>query len=154
MSEEIREDAFGREYSVGDIVVYAITSGRSINMIKAEVLAFLDSGSVRLQPLDGSRWGRSGETKWIDKRTGRGIDFYNEEHIEKRAHHRVIATGEEVSYEELFDRNSPWFGQMYNRSTLEYVPTKHKDYVREIKLPPRPVNIQVTKNIVLLEKRT
>lgn len=146
-----KEDFLGNEYSAGDVIVYAGLSGRAVQMVKAEVVELKDNGNVVVQPLAGSRWGRSRQTRYIDSRTGKGIDPYaTDKHDEVSAHYRVKATGEVLSQEEYWIL--PWSPTKFQDH--EYVPTVFKDYVQEVDSPPKKVTLTVTENIVLLEKRS
>lgn len=157
----MKTDFLGREYEAGDIIVYAAMSGRSVTMVKAEVVEIKESGSVKVQPLESSRWQQhSGRHRTIDKRTGKGIDPYsgNGKHIKELSKMRHAVTGEEISGEE-FQRRREWGYRGADRIdnqeyfNWKYVPTVFHDYVERIVDPVKPVTLTVTENIVLLEKK-
>lgn len=178
------KDFLGREFVVGDTVVYPAMSGRSCYLVQAVVKEFKENGSITLQP-DITSWNgtqRSGETKWIDSRTGKGINpiARSGKHIETPAHWKFKPTGESVPmsdvegdyYKTIRDhqesrgiviRTEPLHGYRWTRSTphhnsedlqenYEYVPSTYKDYVKKVEVGPRPVTLQRTNNIILIEK--
>lgn len=142
-----KTDFLGNEYGPGDYVIYGQSSGRCINMIKAQVLEIKDNGSVKVQPLEGSRWtGHSRRSYSIDTRTGKRIDPWrgNGQHIKENSYY-VDEDGKRYSMEE--HRNLPW--QERARRKFNYVATVFHDYVETRTEPPKPVTISVTENIVM-----
>lgn len=135
------KDWLGQEFSVGDLVIYGAGSGRSITMVLGRVTKF-NAGSVGVQPLRSSRWPPPRRTRWIDNRTGKGIDPYaTEKHTEVPAHYVHKVTGKTITAEERYvlDR--------WERREYEYIPPVFKDYAEEVITPVQPVTISVTKNI-------
>lgn len=157
------KDFLGNEYGPGDVIVYAAMSGRSVTMVKATVVSINDGGTVTVRPVESSRWRHySGRTRYIDKRTGKGIDPFAEshKHYAKPPHYRHEETGEEISVEDYSARRPKLPGAYrwgYNAQDLELLAKYHKwrrvsgtwhDYVEAVQAGPRPVTLQVTENIV------
>jgi hypothetical protein len=114
------KDFLGREYEVGDTVVYGAMSGRSVNMVYGEVTDFyyvkrndnyrwertdLLEGEgielrVKIQPLNAARWEQHSKKEyWVDTRTGKRIDpTRSDKHVEVPAHY-VYADGTTFDYE-------------------------------------------------------
>lgn len=137
------QDWLGQEIRVGDYVIYS-TGGRSVQMILATVVRFNDSGSVTVQPVSGSRWGRRGNSWLMDSRTGKRFiswDKESEEHQQKPSHWAHTVTGEEI------DPNTFWSKTFSERDEYRYVPVEWKDYVVEGRDRPKPVVISVTENL-------
>jgi hypothetical protein len=135
-----RTDWLGREYRVGDLILYAATSSRSVQMILGRVVEMRDNGNVKVQPLRSSRWKQHyGRQRWIDNRTGKGIDPYC--HVKSGGYQVWVDTGERISDEERWER--------LNRSReTRYVPTVFEDYVEKVDEGVKPVTLQITENIV------
>lgn len=148
MSEEtVNVDWLGNPYTAGTYVVYAASGGRSINMIFGRVIRINPTGTVAIQPLKSSRWKHHSETtRYIDKRTGKGIDYWNDAHVETPSWYRHDLTGREVQYQDRWDHNCVWH-KPEDRYT--YIPQVMKDYVEEIKVPVKPVTLTVTENITV-----
>lgn len=148
-------DFLGRDYGVGDTVVYAAGSGRSITMVFGEVVKIHDSGAISVQPLDSARWVQHhGSTHYIDTRTGKRIDPWAGEgrHLKTPPMYRNKTTGETITSEEHHERRSkPGFYQR-EWSDWEYQPAVFADYVQEVKEGPKPVTLQITENVVRVER--
>lgn len=143
-------DFLGQEIGVGDKVIYAAQSGRAVNMIFAEVVSFSDSGSVTVTPLKSSRWKQHhGTMKWIDKRTGKGIDPYcaSGKHLKSKGGYVWADTGERLTDEELsrYRAMNPWGGR---DREIKPVASVFKDYVERVNGGPGPVTLKVAENIV------
>lgn len=144
------KDFLGKEFDVGDYVVYPAGSGRSITMVKAQVIRFTDK-SVIVQPLDSARWKQHhGTTRFRDTRTGKTFLPYSEakstlEHMARPYGYHHKQTGEWVSYEEV--RSLPYQEQQQ----YEWAPVVWKDYVEQIHLGPQPVRLTVTSNIIRID---
>lgn len=146
------KDWLGNEYDVGDLVLYAAMSGRSVTMVLARVLAFNESGSVSLCPVKSSRWKQHyGRSYYIDNRTGKRIDPYrSDKHVEVEAHyvHKNDPT-QTLSLEEYHNRVwRDWARLGDDHRNYEYVSTKFKDYVEYKTEPTQKVTIHITENIV------
>jgi hypothetical protein len=159
------KDWLGNDFGPGDTVLYAAQSGRSVTMILATVVSIneliFDEGSygfvridkapdsaiannaerrttVTVQPLKSSRWKQHvGRDRYIDTRTGKGINPWLAKHCASGGYRRNKLTGERVS-----DNDYSYTAE------YEYVPTVFKDYVMEIHEGPKPVTLTVTENIV------
>lgn len=156
------KDFLGNEYAEGDSIIYAAMSGRSVTMVAARVIKFNDSGSVTVQPLKSSRWEQhtTKRTRYIDKRTGKGIDPYapSGKHTEQEAYVTDKRTGERIPEENLKafigGGYMPWkFGtdnpNFVPHEFREYHPTVYMDYVKQvIEDGAKPVTLTITKNIV------
>jgi hypothetical protein len=95
--------------------------------------------TVTVQPLKSSRWKQhGGHTRYIDTRTGKGINPWLDKHVASGGYRRDKLTGERVD-----DSN---YSLRYGE--YEYVTTVFKDYVMEIHDGPKPVTLMVTENIV------
>lgn len=142
------EDFLGRTFGPGDTVVYPAQSGRSVNMVKARVISINPSGTVTVQPLMSARWEQhSGQTRYVDGRTGKGIDpNRGTRHVETAGHYRNTRTGATVEWVPYAD-----WRVWRERDEYVYVPTKFKDYVTEKHEDPKPVALKVTKNIVRVD---
>jgi hypothetical protein len=156
------KDWLGNDFGPGDTVLYAAQSGRSVTMVLATVVSInelyeieyckwhrIESDTivpadaerrttVTVQPLKSSRWEQHyGRTRYIDTRTGKGINPWLDKHVASGGYRRNKLTGERVS-----DKDYSYSGE------YEYVPTVFKDYVKEIHEGPKPVTLTVTDNIV------
>jgi hypothetical protein len=136
------KDFLDQEFGPGDTIVYPAASGRSINMVAATVISINEKGTVRVQPFEGARWKRSSRIRYIDTRTGKGIDPWLDEHIKQPPHRRHKMTGLKLTWEEW--HRLPFLQQQ----DFEYVRVTLKDYVGTVDDGPAPVNLKVTKNIV------
>lgn len=137
------KDWLGQEYDVGDTVIYAAMSGRSVTMVLATVVKFNDSRSVTVQPERSSRWKQHhGRTRYIDNRTGRGIDPYagwdEGRHVKEAGHYIRTDTCARVTDAEAWQLG---YGM------TRWVPVQFKDYVEEVTEAPKPVTLTVTQNI-------
>lgn len=138
-------DFLGNEYGIGDTIVYAAMSGRSVNMVLAEIVSFNESGTTTVQPLEGARWKQhSSRTRYIDSRSGKGIDPWFDKHIEVQRHYIHNTTGERI--DDLYEID--W----RLRGEYRTVPVVYKDYVTQVTSGPKPVTLQITKNIVKVDR--
>lgn len=155
MTDDKLCDFLGREYGVGDTVVYAAGSGRSITMVFGEVVKIHESGAINVQPLDSARWVQHhGSTHYIDTRTGKRIDPHAGEgrHYETPPSYRHRTTGETLTSEDYHERrNVPGF-YLRDWSEWEYQRAVFHDYVQEVKEGPKPVTLQITENVVRVER--
>lgn len=147
-SQQEMTDWLGNKIYVGDPVIYATASGRSITMIIATVVKFNASGTITVLPVKSSRWKKHGATVWIDTRTDKKINniYSNPEYIQDEARFRHIETGETLTYQqrqELMDSRQ-WTSENYNK--YSYVPTKFKDFVKKTNVV-KPVHVRVTDNV-------
>lgn len=148
------KDWLGNEYDVGDLVLYAAMSGRSVTMVLARVLAFNESGSVSLCPVKSSRWKQHyGRSFYIDTRTGKRIDPYrSDKHVETPAYFTHKTNPEWTLSLEEYNQLPYSFrtrnGGKEDRDAYEYVSTKFKDYVEYKIEPTQKVTIHITENIV------
>lgn len=161
-------DINDQEIEVGDTVVYPQMSGRSVQMVKAKVVAINHGGdgkggqivtSVQVQRLQGARWDATSmytSTKYRDKRTGKNVDIYKtDKHYEvvpscslvERSTGQVVWTGSHSG-------EAPWqfrdcYGP-YSRYVFQWNKGKLHDYVEEYKPEPRlPLStISNVKNVV------
>lgn len=141
------KDWLGQEISEGDTIIYAAMSGRSVTMVLGTVVKFNESGTVRVQPVKSSRWEQHhGRLRYIDNRTGKGIDPYSGDgkHIASEGHYVRTDTGEKVTADDKYN--------LYRRGVLswrdvEYKPTAFKDYVERVTDEVKPVTLTVTENI-------
>lgn len=167
------KDWLGKEYGVGDLILYAAMSGRCVTMVLGKVLRiyqgpqygysqyreedpdYQTETKVQVQPLKASRWKQHGRTRFIDTRTGKGIDAYL---IEKNGFYRHqnggyfedTQTGERVPrsvYDERFRRWRYWDADSKLPPGWKYIPATYKDYVKQ-ETAVSPVTISVTENIV------
>lgn len=147
--EQVKLDFLGQKYGVGDTIVYAGTSGRSVQMVLGRVVKFNPTGSVKVQPIDqASRWKQHhGSSHFIDSRTGKRIDPYREDggHIKVPSFYRHEETGEELSYSELGTRTR---GNYLERAKFHYVSTVFQDWVVKVDEPVKSVTLHVTENIL------
>ncbi len=169
------KDFLGNEFGVGDTIVYPKMSGRSVALVKGTVVKFNESGSVTIQP-EVESWNggrdRSGTTRYIDTRTGKGFD----PHAEKNKIHMIRdygytskETGEFFSWddhrrqEELIrakhgnpSYSNPKVKEMrreieaFNRS-LQWEQVIWKDYVK-VESTVKTVTITRTDNLILVAK--
>ncbi len=168
------KDFLGREFEVGDLIVYPKMSGRSVCLVKGVVKKFNDSGTVTVQP-EVESWNggqdRSTTEKYIDTRTGKSFNAYHDnadQHVERGYGGTNKETGEWISSEEysiLIQRvRHDW---LLANPDSRYVPHSvewefsdkfthtsrvWKDYVKiESTIPT--VTIKRTDNIILVDKR-
>lgn len=145
--ETVNVDWLGNSYKSGTYIIYGASGGRSINMVFGRVVKINPTGTVTIQPLKASRWKQHSEqSKYIDNRTGKGIDYWSDAHAESTAHWTHDLTGRALSYEERYERGCVWHKPDDNYT---YVPRVMKDYVEEIKLPIKPVTLTITENITV-----
>lgn len=141
-------DFLGNEFDVGDYIVYPAGSGRSITMVKAQVVRFTES-SVVVQPLDSARWQQHHETtQYRDTRTGKNFDPYAAAamaHMQRDAGYVHRETGDYITRAQ-FDV-MPW----PDRQAYTYATTIWKDYVEKVKVGPKPVRLTITKNIIRVD---
>ncbi len=199
------KDWLDQEYGVGDLVLYAAGSGRSITMVLARVVSiykvyrdpdkwgwtrigvdddppfkrewnreiknYVDTSEreetelrVQVQPLNSSRWTQHHKrTRYIDTRTGKGIDWSV---VDKKTglyrhcdggYFENPFTGEKVHEYEYHSHPELRHFRSWDKSSLPYpwkrVERRFKDYVQEIKEEPKPVTLTVTENIVRWSKK-
>lgn len=143
-----KTDWLGQEYDVGDTVIWAASSGRSITMCIGTIVKFNDSGTVTVQPTNSSRWTQHSETeKYIDSRTGKKIFAYSGGHIERDGHW-LMDDGTELSYYEYQELMRVHRWQTSAQALVKYIPTQFKDYVQKVVIGPKPVTLRVTENII------
>lgn len=146
------KDFLGQEYAEGDFILYAAMSGRSCNMVLGYVLKFNESGSVKVQPVKSARWTQHGRTRYIDTRTGKGVDPHRSpKHILKDAHFTDKVTGVEVSYAEMYAYLDEHYGKGYRNfyhDYLDYVPVQYQPWIEVQKDVIEPVTLTITDNIV------
>ena len=147
------EDWLGNKIDVGDKVIYAAGSGRSITMVIGEVVKFMDNGNVRIQPLKSSRWKQHyGTDYYVDTRTEKRFDpwasFDQGTHIKERTHFVHKVTGEKV-FAYTLSELAEILGKRYDEvmHAYEYVPFQWNDYVEKRNDGSKPVTISVTENI-------
>jgi hypothetical protein len=93
--------------------------------------------TVTVQPLKSSRWKQHyGHTRYIDTRTGKGINPWLDKHIAGGGYRINKLTGERMAADDYSTMNYDW------------VTAEFKDYVKEIHDGPKPVTLTVTDNIV------
>lgn len=151
-------DWLGQEVKVGDKVIYGASGGRSINMVIAEVLDIHEAEDpytekkrlrIKVRPLRASRWKQHwGRTRWVDTRTGKGIDPYaTGEHVEVPAHFKHQLTGDVISLEERDRITREWRqGQRWDEG-FKYVSATWKDYVQRVDEKTKSVTLTVTENV-------
>lgn len=141
-------DFLGNEFGVGDYIVYPAGSGRSITMVKAQVVRFTES-SVVVQPLDSARWQQHHETtQYRDTRTGKTFNAHADSasaHMQRAFGYTHKQTGEYITYEH--GRELSWL----ELREYEYASPIWKDYVEKVKVGPKPVRLTITNNIVKVD---
>lgn len=173
------KDWLNQEYDVGDQVIYAAMSGRSVTMVLAEVVEIYQAKAnswddeddpkvtkVKVQPIGSSRWKQHyGRTRYIDERTGKGIDPFS-----GKGKHMVgnyyenLTTGERYDYEDWNKGiKHPTFPDIISYwewgapgKTPEgwcFVKQEFKPYVKKIEDGPGPVTLSITENIVLWRRK-
>lgn len=171
------KDFLGQEYVVGDHVVYATLSGRSVTQTLGIVVAITDKSVVVRPVFDSRGWRvpaeRQKRTRYIDSRTGKGIDVSFVKH-----HERVVGwvhkgTGEFIDFEAMdalsYPDGKPVYGYGYGWHDLGKNDLKrqyadkvlaqydraypiYKDYVQEVvETGAKPVKLSVTENIVKVD---
>lgn len=138
------KDWLGNELAVGDYIIYAAMSGRSVTMIIATIVSFNDSGTVTVRPVKSSRWKQHDHTKYVDSRTGKGINVYNDKHTARGSYLRHKDTGEELTWEQFDERLRK--DHSLSRQDFDYVPRTFRDYVKVVNVV-KPVTLMVTENI-------
>lgn len=144
------QDWLGKELNVGDKVLYPAGSGRSITMIIGEIVEFKDNGSVRIQPLNSSRWKQHyGTDYYVDTRTGKRIDpwktYEQGTHFKSKGYYQHKATGNVITAEE----HQALRGNTYFE--YDYVSAVFQDWVKQRNDGPKPVTISVTENLTKWE---
>lgn len=162
--EEEFVDFLGNVLAVGDTVVYASLAGRSAKLTKGVIVAFKGS-NVQVKREATSWGGKVGtETRYVDSRTGKGIDPSYAKHQERGYGYEHRITGrfldgdgfyreKFLNYDEVQDyyRKNGWYGG-YNRPQYKHNPAFveedwksvrpiYKDYVTEVEKEPRPVTV-------------
>jgi hypothetical protein len=170
------KDFLGNEYGVGDKVLYAAMSGRSVTMVLAEVVRIFEAPKygqayekvdelgpddkeihVSVQPLSSSRWKQHyGRTRYIDSRTGKGIDPFSGKGKHMTGdYYEHRETGKRV-YRSDADQH-PEFPRFYGYEWgtpekqvpgYRFVKQEFKNYVNRIEDGPKPVTLYITDNIV------
>lgn len=145
-----KTDWLGQEYGPDDLVLYAAMSGRSCNMVLGRVVRF-GPRSVTVAPVKGARRQHGGRTRYIDTRTGKGIDPWaaSRKHIKRESGRENTETGEFISYDDLHALSLPWREEeaRYPRAPdgpWKYVPAVFHDYV---KTSEPQVTLTVLKNV-------
>ena len=153
------KDWLGREYDVGDLVLYAAMSGRSVTMVLGRVTKILvgpkygyanypadklteddKETKVQVQPIKSSRWKQHGNRNYyVDTRTGKHIDPWagNGRHIKTEAHYRDRNTGEHLTYFASAPGDRHVYrggyytnaGRRVDREDREYVATEFQPWV-------------------------
>ncbi len=152
------KDFLGNDFEVGDTIVYPKMSGRSVALCQGVVLKFNESGSVTVQPMveswDGGRE-RSGTTRYIDTRTGKGFSPYADsakKHMERPWGYKHKVTDKWISYEEYHAMNDDRrVYQTEAQREYTWASVIWKDYVKK-ETTVKPVTITRTDNIILVKK--
>lgn len=170
------KDWLGQEYGPGDYVTYAQVNGRSANIIVGQVDSFTDKGNVKVIPITGSRWKGHSAKKYVDSRTGKGIDPSFKKHQTRESGYTHKTTGEFFTHDQIYRLHYPnldevraweqanpnwWYNNRYganndrprlkgdpnfNRSDYEYTEPLYKDYV-ELRSNMPTVTLIITANI-------
>lgn len=161
------KDWLGNEYDVGDKVLYAAASGRSITMVLAEVVRIFEVPEnswdedgpkvtkVSVQPLRSSRWEQhSGRTRYLDTRTGKYVDpFRNKKHSvggywEHESGERV--NDDDAQHHPIFRSIPYWWHdkEEHRPEGWHHVPWDFAPWIEKVETPTGPVTITITKNIV------
>lgn len=153
------KDFLGQEYAEGDTVLWAAGSGRSITMCVGKVVKFNESGSISVQPVRSSRWAQHhGSVHYLDTRTGKKFSEYawTDEHIKDVPHWIHKETGERE--DQYAFSSGAWDAERREyvpprlpfsaRANYTYVPRVWEDYMVRVDVPPKPVTLRVTENIV------
>lgn len=164
------KDFLGRELSVGDHIVWATMSGRSVQMTYGVFEGMTDKGQARVTKLDGSRWGSSKPYDgWVDSRTGKQVRENSKTH-QKSPEYYIREDGLKFTWEEklayIYDCSvdelhlpvrQPWNdpGVEARRKEFSYdkdrrIPPIMKDYCVRAEVKPT-VTLQITSNIVKVE---
>lgn len=141
--EELVKDFLGNEYTVGSLVIYPVSYGSHSVMLAMGKVLKISEKSVQVEPVEASRGKHYyGRTRYIDNRTGKGIDPYcnSGKHIEEEGHYILKETGSRLARTEVM---------RYGYGQTEYIPAKFKDYVERVNNPTSVVTLKVTSNIVL-----
>lgn len=143
----MRTDAFGNEYGVGDIIVYATRSGSSLTMTKAEVVGFTEDNSPKVQRLESTS--NMGMDKYTDTRTGKEVRwrYSTPECIAREAYWKHRYSDEEISKDQFWTLSYP------RRQEYDLVPTKFHDWLKHEHIVPVLV-LPVAQSVVLVEKRS
>lgn len=181
----------GNEYGPGDRVIYAAMSGRCVTMVEADVIEIWrvyrnedwewerlpveslvpdDKTELRvaLQPVNSSRWKQhSGRTRYIDSRTGKGIDpFRGRKHIKDGTGINVCdRTGTALDDENCapcctgplrYGKDRHWHSRYPvhpGDPKLAWIDTEFQPWVEKKHEATKRVTLTVTENITLLESR-
>jgi hypothetical protein len=133
------KDVFGAEYGVNDIVVYATAQGYSSASGRMRIgrVVKISGRQVTIQPFQQD--GAHKPVKYIDTRTGKGIDPYcaSRKHIAEDEHYTDKRTGErltELQMSPYINRDgTPWAPRSYyfdslRRDNPAYVEHEHREY--------------------------
>lgn len=169
------KDWLGREYDVGDLVLYAAMSGRSVTMVLARVTKILRGPKygyadypadelgedetevkVQVQPLKSSRWKQHGiRDYYVDTRTGKRIEPWagDGKHIVTEGHYRDRNTHERLTFDYSGYPRCPGYyteaGRRVEHGDREYVLTEYQPWVEHrTEAAPRPVTLSITANII------
>lgn len=133
------QDWLGQEVNIGDYIVYPAQSGRCTQMTVAKVAEFKDNGNVVVEPAQSARWKQHHpRTKYIDRRTGKGINPFADKHIESGGYAECVVTGARLDDQYRADDGCR-DGYAGNRNyhvlgKYRYVPVRFKDYVEQVQV--------------------
>lgn len=150
------KDWLGKDLAVGDKVIYAVGSGRSITMVIGEIVGFGERTetcyhgpdqqltTIRVQPLRSSRWKQHrGTDYYVDARSGKRIDPWREAKDGTFPH--IAVQGHYVDAAGVRHKQQRYSGSGHHEYT--YVPTEFREYVEKRNDGPKPVTIHVTENV-------
>ena len=161
----MKTDWLGNTYDVGDLVLYAAMSGRSVTMVLAEVVKFNDTGSVTLKPVKSARWKQHyGRRFYIDNRTGKRIDPYrSDKYVKTPVRYQYLQDPELIisqeQYQEIYNNHyknyrGGWgwtpkaVPDLENPNNYKYLSMEFHDWVESKSEETQKVTIHVTENIV------
>lgn len=141
------KDWLGKEYDVGDLVLYAPRGYGGINMYIGEVVRFTPTRVV-VRPIASARYGKCRDSYiMIDKRTGKKLrpyEWQNKEHMERDSGY-LLEDGTYISHSQL--QQYPWRA----RPKVTYAAPIWKSYVVKVNTYARPVALQIVKNVTKWE---
>lgn len=146
------KDFLGNEYDVGDKVLYAAMSGRSVTMVLAEVVSINPKNegkfTVTVRPLASSRWKQHhGRDYYVDTRTGEKVThLYSSGNYESPDYWAKLG-----GYYD--DKGNRWKADgSYHHEIIargyHYESGVLQPYIEQRNDGPKPVTITVTENIV------